>query len=64
MRASIYLGMSVVQWLSLLVEPSGLIASAVMLLLAACFYALAGVKGQAFTGSKTLGGQGVAQMIV
>jgi len=27
-------------------------------------YLLAGIKGQAFVGSKTLGGAGVAQMIV
>jgi hypothetical protein len=64
MRASVYLAMSIAQWLSLLVSASSLIAAAVLLLIAASFYALAGVKGQGFTGSKTLGGQGVAQMIV
>jgi len=56
--------MSVVQWLSLIRYATSLIAAAVMLLIAAAFYALAGVKGQGFVGSKTLGGQGVAQMIV
>lgn len=56
--------MSIAQWLSLLINASSLIAAAVLLLIAACFYALAGVKGQGFVGSKTLGGQGVAQMIV
>ncbi|KZF22483.1 clathrin-coated vesicle protein [Xylona heveae TC161] len=64
MRAAIYLVMSIVQWLSLLKEPTGLIAAAVLLLLTAIFYSLAGLKHQEFIGSKTLGGQGVAQMIV
>jgi len=63
-RAGIYLVMSIVQWLSLIHEPSSLIAAAVLLMIAAAFYALAGVKGQGFVGSKTLGGQGVAQMII
>lgn len=56
--------MSLVQWLSIIVESSSLIAAAVLLLLAAACYALAGLKQQDFVGSKTLGGQGVAQMIV
>lgn len=64
MRAGVYLTMSIVQWLSLLINASSLIAAAVLLLIAASFYALAGVMGQGFTGSKTLGGQGVAQMVV
>jgi len=64
MRAAVYLIMSVVQWLSIIVEGSSLIAAAVVLLIAACFYALAGLKHQEFVGSKTLGGQGVAQMII
>ncbi|KAK3059776.1 Golgi apparatus membrane protein tvp18 [Coniosporium uncinatum] len=64
MRAGIYFIMSLAQWLSLLVDASGLIAVAVFLLLAAAFYALAGLKHQEFMSSKTLGGQGVAQMIV
>lgn len=64
MRAAIYLVMAIVQWLSLVVSASSLIAAAVVLTLAAAFYALAGVKGQGFVGSKTLGGQGVAQMII
>ena len=64
MRAAIYLTMSVVQWLSIIALATSLIAAAVVLLIAALFYALAGVKGQGFVGSKTLGGQGVAQMIV
>ncbi|KAF2019682.1 hypothetical protein BU24DRAFT_125136 [Aaosphaeria arxii CBS 175.79] len=64
MRAAIYLLMSVIQWISISVDVSSLIAAAVVLLIAACFYALAGIKGQAFQGSKTLGGQGVAQMII
>jgi len=65
MRALIYLVMAVVQWLSLIIHPpSSLVAAAVLLTITAAFYALAGVKGQGFVGSKTLGGQGVAQMIV
>lgn len=67
MRAAIYLIMSLIQWLSLLVnghKATSLIAAAVLLLIAATFYAIAGVKGQGFMGSKMLGGQGVAQMIV
>ncbi|KAF2153708.1 Golgi apparatus membrane protein tvp18 [Myriangium duriaei CBS 260.36] len=64
MRAAIYLIMSIIQWLSLLSAVSSLIAAAVVLLVAALFYALAGVKGQGFAASKTLGGHGVAQMIV
>ncbi|KXL44439.1 hypothetical protein M433DRAFT_110212 [Acidomyces richmondensis BFW] len=64
MRAAIYLVMSLIQWLSIIASATSLIAAAVVLLIAAIFYALAGVKGQAFVNSKTLGGQGVAQMIV
>ena len=67
MRAGIYGVMSLVQWIScipILGGPSSLIAAAVLLLIAALFYLLAAVKGQGFVGSKTLGGQGVAQMII
>lgn len=64
MRAAIYLAMAIIQWLSIIIDPTSLIAAAIMLTLAAAFYALAGVKGQGFVGSKTLGGQGVAQMII
>jgi len=64
MRAAIYLAMAIVQWLSIIVEATSLIAAAVMLTLAASCYAAAGLKGQSFIGSKTLGGQGVAQMII
>jgi hypothetical protein len=64
MRAAIYAIMSIVQWLSILVDASSLIAAAVVLLIAAVFYALAGLRNQEFVGSKTLGGQGVAQMII
>jgi len=56
--------MGLIQWLSIIADPTSLIAAAIMLTLAATFYALAGVKGQGFVGSKTLGGQGVAQMII
>lgn len=64
MRAAIYALMSIIQWISISVDATSLIAAAVVLMIAAVFYALAGVKGQAFQGSKTLGGQGVAQMII
>jgi hypothetical protein len=64
MRAAMYTIMSIVQWLSLLKDPSSLLAAAVFLLIAGLFYALAGLKSQEFVGSKILGGQGIAQMIV
>ena len=65
MRAGIYGIMSLVQWLSLVTgHTTSLIAAAVVLLVASAMYLFAGVKGQAFVNSKTLGGQGVAQMIV
>lgn len=64
MRAAIYATMSLVQWLSLIKDATSLIAAAVVLLLAAICYAIAALKKQTFVGSKTLGGQGVAQMIV
>ncbi|OKL63418.1 Golgi apparatus membrane protein tvp18 [Talaromyces atroroseus] len=64
MRALIYIVMSAVQWVSLVSGASSLIAAAVFLLLAGIFYLLAGVRNQEFIGSKTLGGQGIAQMIV
>lgn len=66
MRAAIYGVMSLIQWFSLIDpnRPTSLIAAAVMLMLAAICYLIAGLKGQGFVGSKTLGGQGVAQMIV
>ncbi|CAG8179784.1 unnamed protein product [Penicillium salamii] len=64
MRAGIYVALSAIQWVSLVSRASSLIAAAVFLLIAAVFYALAAVTKQEFVGSKTLGGQGVAQMIV
>jgi hypothetical protein len=64
MRAAIYLVMSAVQWASLVSHASSLLAAAVVLLIAASFYGLAGLKSQDFISSKTLGGQGIAQMIV
>ncbi|KAF7714935.1 Golgi apparatus membrane protein [Penicillium ucsense] len=64
MRAAVYAVMCAIQWVSLVTGASSLIAAAVVLSITAIFYALAGVKSQEFVGSKTLGGQGVAQMIV
>jgi hypothetical protein len=63
-RAAIYLVMSVIQWLSLISRPSSLIAAAVFLLITASFYGIAALRKDEFMSSKTLGGQGVAQMIV
>ncbi|KAK4085249.1 uncharacterized protein Triagg1_239 [Trichoderma aggressivum f. europaeum] len=63
-RAGTYLTMAIVQFLSTIIVSSSLIAAAVFLLLTAICYGLAGFKGQAFIGSKTLGGAGIAQMIV
>lgn len=56
--------MSAIQWLSLIQHPTSLIAAAVVLLLTSSFYAIAGLRKDQFMSSKTLGGQGVAQMIV
>ncbi|KAK3303301.1 uncharacterized protein B0T15DRAFT_513497 [Chaetomium strumarium] len=64
MRAGAYGVMAVVQWLSIIIAASSLIAAAILLTATAVCYLLAGIKGQAFVGSKTLGGAGVAQMIV
>ncbi|KAI1373562.1 Golgi apparatus membrane protein TVP18 [Hypoxylon crocopeplum] len=64
MRAATYGVMALIQWLSLLIGVSSLIAAAVVMTFTALCYAAAGIKGQAFVGSKTLGGAGVAQMIV
>ncbi|KZZ97388.1 clathrin-coated vesicle protein [Moelleriella libera RCEF 2490] len=64
MRAAAYGAMAIIQFLSNLGGPTSLIAAGVFLLLTAICYTLAGIKGQDFIGSKTLGGAGVAQMIV
>jgi len=64
MRAAVYLTLSIVQWLSLILRVTSLIAVAIVLLAASACYALAGFKNQEFMGSKTLGGAGIAQMIV
>jgi hypothetical protein len=64
MRAAAYAGMALVLWLSLISHASSLIAAAVFLSITAVCYLIAAVKKQGFVGSKTLGGAGVAQMIV
>ncbi|KFH45924.1 Golgi apparatus membrane protein-like protein [Hapsidospora chrysogenum ATCC 11550] len=64
LRAAAYAVMAVLQFLSTLDANTSLIAAGVFLALTAICYLLAAIKGQAFVGSKTLGGQGVAQMIV
>jgi len=64
MRAAIYFVMALIQFLGIIVARTSLIAAAIVLFIASVFYALAGIRGQSFVGSKTLGGRGVAQMIV
>ena len=64
MRAAIYGVMSLVQFLSLIPRTTSLLAAAIFLMFAGIFYLIAGIKGHEFAGSKTLGGHGVAQMIV
>ncbi|CAI7587486.1 unnamed protein product [Penicillium viridicatum] len=64
MRALIYAVLGAIQLISLAEYACSLIAAAVFLFIAAVFYALAALTKQEFVGSKTLGGQGVAQMIV
>lgn len=64
MRAAIYGLMSAIQWASLVGGATSLVAAAVVLLMAAICYLIAGLKGQGFVGSKTLGGQGVGAMIL
>jgi hypothetical protein len=64
MRAAAYGVMAAVQFISTIGGRTSLIAAGVFLALTGICYLLAGIKGQDFVGSKTLGGQGVAQMIV
>jgi hypothetical protein len=64
-RAAIYLAMAVVQWCSLISgHATSLLAAAVFLTVTSIFYAVAALRRDQFMSSKTLGGQGVAQMIV
>jgi hypothetical protein len=63
-RAAIYGVMALVQWLSLIKEATSLIAAAVFLTFTAAFYLIAALRKDQFMSSKTLGGAGVAQMIV
>ncbi|KAJ2971772.1 hypothetical protein NQ176_g7532 [Zarea fungicola] len=64
LRAAAYGVMGAIQFVSIAVTVSSLIAVGVFLLLTALCYLLAAVRGQDFVGSKTLGGAGVAQMII
>lgn len=64
LRAAAYGVMGALQIVSRVGGATSLIAAGVFLLLTALCYLIAGVKGQDFVGSKTLGGAGVAQMIV
>lgn len=64
MRAAVYGVMSLVQWLSLIIGGSSLIAAAVFLLITGACYGIAAFRKDEFMSSKTLGGQGIAQMIV
>lgn len=63
MRAAAYGVMAIIQWLAC-IKPTSLIAAAVFLSITGLCYLIAALKNQQFVGSKTLGGQGVAQMIV
>jgi type III secretory pathway component EscU len=63
-RAAAYAVMAVVQFLSTIFARTSLIAAGVVLSLTAICYTIAAIKGQAFASSKTLGGQGIAEMIV
>jgi hypothetical protein len=56
--------MGAVQFVSIADLVTPLVAGGIVLCLTGLCYLLAAIKGQAFVGSKTLGGQGVAQMIV
>ncbi|KAF3904906.1 hypothetical protein ABW20_dc0108081 [Dactylellina cionopaga] len=64
MRCAVYVILSVIQWTSLVRYATSLIAVAIVLLIAGGCYGLAGLKNQEFMNSKTLGGGGIAQMIV
>ncbi|KAL1897791.1 Golgi apparatus membrane protein tvp18 [Ceratocystis pirilliformis] len=64
MRAAAYGVMGLLQWLSIVGGAGSLVAAAVFLTITALCYVLAAAKNQDFVGSKTLGGAGVAQMIV
>lgn len=64
LRAATYAVMAVVQFLSTIRFNTSLIAAGVFLSLAGLCYLFAAVRGQDFVNSKTLGGQGIAQMVV
>lgn len=64
MRAAAYGVMGIIQWLSIIRKPTSLIAEAIVMTFTSLCYLLAAIKGQEFVGSKTLGGQGVAAMMV
>lgn len=63
MRCATYLILSAIQWASLAIMATSLIAAAVLLLLAGACYGLAGLKNQEFMNSKALGGAGVAMIV-
>lgn len=63
-RAGAYGVMGALQWISIVGGAGSLVAAAVFLTITALCYTLAAAKNQEFVGSKTLGGAGVAQMIV
>ncbi|CCC09839.1 unnamed protein product [Sordaria macrospora k-hell] len=64
MRAAAYGVMAAVVFLSNIDRATSLIVPGIFLTLTGLCYSLAALKGQDFVGSKTLGGSGVAQMIV
>jgi len=63
-RAGAYIIAATLQFLSTKWAVTSLIAAGVFLLLAGICFLIAAVRGQTFTGSKTLGAGGMAQMIV
>ncbi|KAK9452480.1 hypothetical protein V1511DRAFT_507643 [Dipodascopsis uninucleata] len=63
-RAGFYLIFALIQWFTLFIRGSSLIVAAVFLTIASLFYTFAALKGQMFTSSSTLGGQGLAQQII
>jgi hypothetical protein len=63
-RAALYIVLAAVQWLSLIIRASSLLAAAIIMTITAFCYAFAGLKSQEFTQSKTLGGQGLVSMVV
>ncbi|KAI5811570.1 hypothetical protein DFH27DRAFT_34865 [Peziza echinospora] len=63
-RALAYLGMSAIQLGGCAIDVTSLLAAGIILFFAGSFYLVSALMGQEFKGSATLGGRGVASMIV